>query len=756
MRRYSLIARRLVLALSCSLVGSLAVVASAQAVIVTVGGTEAGVSLVPTARAYPSTTADYLNNAGITVDTSTGSCDDPAASTEPDILQNGTWPVSTSPFSPQPLCWHSGPVMHANETFLLEWEGQTPNSYPASTKKYVQNYLQDVASASGQLVNPYSDTSQYWDGPSVKDRAAYNSLYGGACDDNGTATCKWGSLTGSGPGNPLPSAPGDCQSGQVTGDNIFGGVDGGGAVTIANNLCITDSDVRQEVTSMVDNDGLIAHTQNGYTPLVTVMTPPGVVVCLDSTSKLCSANSLLVPPPPVINTSTTGGTVAAGAYQVVVTYVTASGETMSSAPATVTTTGQNSTITILSPPSAPGATGWRAYVTQPYGSSYYLQGSTNAIGQVLTLSTPPVTGQQPPPGDAAFCSYHSVVTDPVSHEQVSYVVQPWTAFSICDEPDVPTVAPYSAPSVVELSAGQRLVSPISQSSMAAIVNPLLSGWFGLDGLEIDDQNGCQPQGHGLDTFNFGNSGQGSYYLQREANNASVVDSDPWTYSGCLPSDVLQPTFVSPSAMNEGDTLDLDGSDTASSLAIPNADYSWNFGDGTSGSGPSVEHTFNRAGNFTVTLTVTDRGGNTNAFSQVVEVLGANGQPAPPSGGSGGSGSNKALQVLLQLQPQSLKAVLRNGISVRVTSNAAANGIATVMISRKAAKRAHIKVGKGRTVRIGLGTVASIQNGSVLLHLHLSAATVAKLRHLGHIDMTIRLALVASGNQRIAVDAAASY
>jgi hypothetical protein len=209
-------------------------------------------------------------------------------------------------------------------------------------------------------------------------------------------------------------------------------------------------------------------------------------------------------------------------------------------------------------------------------------------------------------------------------------------------------------------------------------------------------------------------------------------------------------------MNEGDTLDLDGSDTASSLAIPNADYSWNFGDGTTGSGPSVEHTFNRAGNFTVTLTVTDRGGNTNAFSQVVEVLGANGQPAPPSGGSGGSGSNHALQVLLQLQPQSLKAVLRNGISVRVTSNAAANGIATVMISRKAAKRAHIKVGKGRTVRIGLGTVASIQNGSVLLHLHLSAATVAKLRHLGHIDMTIRLALVASGNQRIAVDAAASY
>ncbi len=755
MRRYSLIARRLVLALSCSLVGSLAVVASAQAVIVTVGGTEAGVSLVPSARQYPSTTANYLNNAGITVDTSTGSCNDPAASTEPDILQNGTWPVSTSPFSPQPLCWHSGPVMHANESFLLEWEGQTPNSYPASTKKYVQNFLQDVASASGQLVNPYSDTTQYWDGNAVTSRAAYDSRYGGACDDNGTATCKWGSLTGGGPGNALPSAPGDCP---LSGDNIFGGVDGGAAVTIQNNLCVTDSDIRHEVTSLVDNDGLIAHTQNGYTPLVTVMTPPGVVVCLDSTSKLCSANSLLVPPPPVVNASSTGGTVPPGTYQVVVTYVTGSGETMPSAPATVTTTGWASTLSIVSPPDDTGVIGWRAYVTQPYGTEYFLQGGTNAIGQVFTLTAPPVTTSQPPAGNAAFCSYHSVVTDPVSGKPVSYVVQPWTAFSICDEPDVPTVAPYSTPAVVEQSAGQRLVSPISQSSMAAIVDPLLNGWFGLDGLEIDDQNGCLPQGHGVDTTNFGNSGQSPYYLQRESNNASVVDNDPWTYSGCLPADTLEPTFVSPSALNEGDTVDLDGSDTASSLGIPNADYKWNFGDGSTGSGPSVEHTFNSAGNFTVTLSVTDRGGNSNTFSQVVEVLGPNGQV--PSGGSGsggnGSGSNKALQVHLQLQPQSLKAALRKGISVRVTSNAAANGIATVMISRKAAKRAHIKVGKGRTVRIGLGTVSSIKNGSVMLHLHLSAATAAKLRRLGHVDMTIRLTLVAAGNQRIAVDAAASF
>ena len=616
----------------------------------------------------------------------------------------------------------------------------------------------------GSSVNPYSDTTQYWDGPNVNDRAAYNSVFGGGCDDNGAANCKFGSISGSGPGNPLPAAPGDCP---VTGDNIDGGSNAGGSYSIANNDCVTDADIQNEVKTLIDHDSLIAHTQPGYKPLVTVLTPPGVIVCLDSTNKLCSENAQLSPPPPVLSTAGTGGTVTQGAYQVEETYVMTAGgtETVPSAPVSITTSGSTSTITIDSPPPAAGVSGWYAYITGPDGSVYNRQemaGSPVAIGTSVNLTTPPVGGPTPPLGNASFCSYHSDVFDAQSDQTVSYVVQPWTAFTNCDEPDVPAVPPYAAPDVLEKSAGQRLVSPLSQSSMAAIVNPFLNGWFGLDGLEIDDQNACQPFGHGLDTFNFGNSGMDPYYLQRESNNASVVDNDPWTYSGCLPSDVLQPTFVSPTAIDQGDTLDLDGSNTASSLAIPNANYSWNFGDGSqSGTGPSVEHTFNQAGTFNVTLTVTDRGGNKETFAQPVQVLGPTGQPGPPLGGTtssggGGAGSGNALNVHLQLMPQSLKAVLRKGISVRVTSNAAANGIATVVISRKAAKRAHIKVGKAPTVRIGLGTVSSVQNGTITLHLHLSKTTAAKLRHLQHIAMTIRLALVASGNQRIAVDAAASY
>jgi hypothetical protein len=107
-------------------------------------------------------------------------------------------------------------------------------------------------------------------------------------------------------------------------------------------------------------------------------------------------------------------------------------------------------------------------------------------------------------------------------------------------------------------------------------------------------------------------------------------------------------------------------------------------------------------------------------------------------------------------PQSLKGVLRSGITIRVSSNVAANGIATVSISRAAAKRAHIKSGHGAAVRIGLGTVSSITNGTVTLHLHLSRTVAKKLAHLGHVTLTVRLALVAAGNQRFAIDVAGRY
>ncbi|WP_427019105.1 PKD domain-containing protein [Pseudarthrobacter sp. P1] len=48
-----------------------------------------------------------------------------------------------------------------------------------------------------------------------------------------------------------------------------------------------------------------------------------------------------------------------------------------------------------------------------------------------------------------------------------------------------------------------------------------------------------------------------------------------------------------------------------------ASYAWDFGDGTSGTGPSPSHPYAAPGSYNVTLTVTDNGGATDAATQSV-------------------------------------------------------------------------------------------------------------------------------------------
>jgi hypothetical protein len=335
---------------------------------------------------------------------------------------------------------------------------------------------------------------------------------------------------------------------------------------------------------------------------------------------------------------------------------------------------------------------------------------------------------------------------------VAYVVQPWTAGTTCDEPDAPSIPATPTPQELANAVGLRLASPLSQAQIAALVDPGLNGWFALDGSEVDDNHGCSPLDRGRDRVTVGSSSQNPYLLQREFNNGGVIESDPNTYFGCAPNVLLSPAFVVPSSVSPGDVVQLDGSPTASTLIVPSASYHWNFGDGATAVGPSVVHSYSSGGNYTVTLTVTDRGGNSATVSHVIEVLGANGQPVT----SPTSSSGKGLRVHILLLPQGLRAVLRRGVMVRVSSNQRAAGIATVSISRALARRAHINVGRGPSVVIGVGTVSGITNGTVRLHLRLSRSMVAKLRGLHHVSLTVRLALVGAGGGHLAIDAAGRY
>ena len=74
----------------------------------------------------------------------------------------------------------------------------------------------------------------------------------------------------------------------------------------------------------------------------------------------------------------------------------------------------------------------------------------------------------------------------------------------------------------------------------------------------------------------------------------------------------------------GSSIQLNGSssyDPEGAIAT----YQWNFGDNTSGAGPSPAHIYNTAGTYTVTLTVTDNGGLTSVNTTSATIYAASNQ-----------------------------------------------------------------------------------------------------------------------------------
>jgi hypothetical protein len=406
---------------------------------------------------------------------------------------------------------------------------------------------------------------------------------------------------------------------------------------------------------MISDTGILGRTEPGYSPMLDVLMPPGVEVCLDEAGKLCSAS-----------------TESAAAAQ--------------------------------------------------------------------------------------FCSYHSQVT--VGGTVVPYTVLPWSALAeaeekpLCEEPELPEIPEGVDAHTLAVDLGIRLVSSLSQAQIATLVNPELNGWSALDGSEINDNRGCRPLSPGLDTVTVGTSSQNPYVLQREFNNAGVIELDPNALE-CTPEVGLIPTFVVPSAVNQGDLVQFDGSTSASTLIVPRTGYAWDFGDGTTAVGPSVEHSYTKGGAYTVKLTLTDRGGDIRSVTHAISVLGPTGQVVTLPG-AGGKGTSPGLHVKLQLLPQGLKSLLRHGVSLKVTANEAAAGIASISITRSEAKRAHIAAGRGSSVVIGVGTVKGVVNGTVALHLRLSKKVAAKIKRLRHLTLTIRVTLLDHTGDRQTVVVAGQY
>jgi hypothetical protein len=114
-----------------------------------------------------------------------------------------------------------------------------------------------------------------------------------------------------------------------------------------------------------------------------------------------------------------------------------------------------------------------------------------------------------------------------------------------------------------------------------------------------------------------------------------------------------------------------------------------------------------------------------------------------------------LKAALALMPESLHSVLNSGISMHVTVNETAAGFVSISIPRSEAHRAHI-AGRGSSVVIGRGTVSRLKHGTASLRLRMSHSVAAKLKHLRQVTLTVRLQLVGTAGDHVAVDVAGRY
>lgn len=111
-----------------------------------------------------------------------------------------------------------------------------------------------------------------------------------------------------------------------------------------------------------------------------------------------------------------------------------------------------------------------------------------------------------------------------------------------------------------------------------------------------------------------------YMLQPEMGGAQTATDEAVAYYEALPNEALQNQLVKFDASGSYQYADAASRALADGSSLT---YTWDFGDGTSGTGKVVQHAYDRIGRYTTKLTVTGAGGVTDTMTIPVEVVGSN-------------------------------------------------------------------------------------------------------------------------------------
>jgi hypothetical protein len=413
-----------------------------------------------------------------------------------------------------------------------------------------------------------------------------------------------------------------------------------------------------------------------------------------------------------------------------------------------------------------------------------------------------------------ICGYHSVI-EPGSASPIVYGVQPWIAGHAGHvvPRSVPVRTLPSTGATIACQNGQVLVEPnqkperekpesfetgladviingLSIEQDDIVVDPLLNGWY-QNGSNAEQSDMCQqvfnpvtaeelpktPETtRALSVSNESINGN-PYYLQWAVSSVGITSGKGVI---CWQGTELIPRFTATNPVNNSDIIAFDANESALSLdanitgleldepyLAPS--YKWEFGDGTpSVSGvadASVFHAYQYGGNYQVTLTVTDSGGNVASTPQTITVVGP---PAPSSGSgspgtgtpgtsaSGGAGSHPGPGVTQPAIPgplatqavvsRSLSKVLRKGLQVRYSVNEQVTGRFEVLLDSAIARRLGIRgplaaglpKGSPPSIVIGKALLVTIKGGRNTVKIQFGKHTAERLHRMRKVTVMLRL------------------
>jgi surface glycoprotein (TIGR04207 family) len=194
------------------------------------------------------------------------------------------------------------------------------------------------------------------------------------------------------------------------------------------------------------------------------------------------------------------------------------------------------------------------------------------------------------------------------------------------------------PSLADLSGSDRNVADGDLIGAAVKVNE--TGSSGLAGVWIDARrfgagNVTLTDGNGDDvynaTFTIDDSNAGTdgsvtpvFYAADDAGNSNSTTGPSLTLDTTAPGVSID---ANNTTVGVGETVEfVANADDATSSVVS---YTWQLGDGTTASGPTVNHSYASTGTYAVEVTVTDDAGNTNTTTAAITVSPED-QAAPPA------------------------------------------------------------------------------------------------------------------------------